>query len=174
MDISRLRFNAIDFETATGKRNSACQVAIVTVEGGKIVNEYNTLIKPPNNFYSPRNIDVHGITPAQTIHSPLFEQVYPDIKKILNNISIVAHNESFDRSVLYSCMELAGINNTDIRLTPKWYCTQKSFKKAGHTKIRLNDLCDKYKINLNHHEALSDARACAKLFCIYLEKFIDK
>jgi DNA polymerase-3 subunit epsilon len=175
MDISRIKFNAIDFETATGKRNSACQVAIVTVEGGEIVNEFETLIKPPNNYYSKRNIDVHGITPDKTLNAPNFWQVYPKIKEIINGTSMVAHNESFDRSVLYACMELAKISKNSININDsnegKWYCTQRAYKREGHKKVRLNDLCKHYGIELNHHEALSDARACAKLFIRYLKNF---
>ncbi len=29
-------------------------------------------------------------------------------------------------------------------------------------------LCNNYKIHVNHHDALSDAKACAELFLIYL------
>ena len=32
---------------------------------------------------------------------------------------------------------------------------------------KLNILCAKYKIPLNHHDALSDALACAKLFMLH-------
>jgi len=42
-------FTAIDFETATGNRNSACAVGIVPVENGKITKEYYVIIQPPDN-----------------------------------------------------------------------------------------------------------------------------
>ena len=56
-----LSFTAIDFETATGHPESACAVGIVTVENGIIIDEYVTLIQPPNNEYWYRNIMCHGI-----------------------------------------------------------------------------------------------------------------
>ena len=37
-------FTAIDFETAQGKRNSICQVGIVRVVDGEIVETYNKLL----------------------------------------------------------------------------------------------------------------------------------
>ncbi len=57
-------FTAIDFETATAYH--PCSVGIVTVEEGIIVDEFVTLIQPPNNFYNPFNIQVHGIYPRDT------------------------------------------------------------------------------------------------------------
>lgn len=46
---NKMTFTAIDFETATGHPESACAVGIVMVEEGVIVDEYYTLIQPPNN-----------------------------------------------------------------------------------------------------------------------------
>jgi DNA polymerase-3 subunit epsilon len=46
-----MTFTAIDFETANGYH--PCSVGIVTVENGVIVDEFVTLIKPLNNYYSP-------------------------------------------------------------------------------------------------------------------------
>ena len=37
-----LNFTAIDFETATRYKNSACSVAVVDIEDGKIVDKYYT------------------------------------------------------------------------------------------------------------------------------------
>lgn len=71
-----MNFTAIDFETATGKRNSACAVGIVTVENGKIIDEFHTLIQPPDNKYNYHNIQVHGITSYETKNAPKFKEVY--------------------------------------------------------------------------------------------------
>ena len=52
-----MNFVAIDFETAKGHA-STCVVGIVTVECGKIIDDFFTLIKAPNNDYSPYTIQV--------------------------------------------------------------------------------------------------------------------
>ena len=44
-------FTALDFETATGYRNSICQVGFVRVENGIITKEVNILVQPPDNSY---------------------------------------------------------------------------------------------------------------------------
>ena len=153
-----MNFVAIDFETAVGKRNSACAVGIVTVENGEIIEEFFTLIQPPDNEYFYRNIMVHGIKPEDTIDSPFFNEIYPDIKKRLSGKTIVAHNESFDRSVLRKTMEHYSLDYADLNIADKWECTYRIHGAA------LNVCCQTHNIKLNHHEALSDARACALLY----------
>jgi len=159
-------FVAIDFETATSKRSSACSVGIVTVENGVIVEEYHTLIKPPNNEYNWHNVQVHGITELDTYNSPRFDQIYPEIKKRLAEKLVVAHNESFDRSVLKNTMLELGIDYLDIKISEKWECTMKIFKAQGYVPAKLDACCARHGIQLQHHDALSDARACAKLYLV--------
>jgi len=153
-----MTFTAIDFETAVGKRNSACAVAIVTVEDGIIVDEFYTLIQPPDNEYFYRNIDIHGITPKDTANKPFFNELYTEIKKRLEGKTIVAHNESFDRSVLRKTMEHYGLDYAELNLADKWECT---YRIHGAS---LDVCCNQHGIPLKHHEALSDARACAALY----------
>jgi DNA polymerase-3 subunit epsilon len=161
-----MNFIAIDFETATAKRNSACSVGIVTVENGQIIDEYHTLIQPPNNEYNWHNIQVHGITERDTFNAPSFNQVYPEIKRRLAGNVVIAHNESFDRSVLRNTMLDFGIEYSDLNLPEKWECTMKIFKAKGYKPAKLNVCCAKHNIQLQHHDALSDARACAKLYLV--------
>jgi len=79
-----MNFTAIDFETATGQRNSACAVGIVTVENGLIAEEYYSLIQPPGNAYFGMNIAIHGIRPEDTRDAPTFGELYPEIKARLH------------------------------------------------------------------------------------------
>ena len=161
-----MNFVAIDFETATSKRNSACSVGIVTVENGEIVEEYHTLIQPPNNEYNWHNTQVHGITEVNTYSAPRFNEIYPEIKKRLSGNVVVAHNESFDRSVLKKSMLDFDLDYLGLDLPEKWVCTMKIFKEKGYVPAKLNTCCALHGIQLQHHDALSDARACAKLYIV--------
>ncbi|MDA3880921.1 MAG: hypothetical protein PF436_11075 [Prolixibacteraceae bacterium] len=114
-------FTAIDFETAQGYHWSICQVGLVRVEYGKITNEINILVQPPDNYYWDRFID------------------FPVLKKTL---------------------EYYGMQTPDYEK----HCTYRIFKD------NLASLCRYYKIQLNHHDALSDAKAYAELFLIHLQK----
>jgi DNA polymerase-3 subunit epsilon len=159
-----MNFTAIDFETATGKRNSACAVGMVVVKNGYVQDEYYSLIQPPENMYWWRNTQVHGIRPADTLHSPTFFDIFPEIQKRLSGTIPVAHNESFDRSVLRHTMVYYGLDYDMLKLPLRWECTMKIYRAAGFRPYKLNACCERMGVSLNHHEALSDARACAQLY----------
>lgn len=165
-----LTFTAIDFETATGNQNSACAVGIVTVESGVITNEFYSLIKPPRNEYMWQTTRVHGIKSKDTEFSPNFKELFEDIRPLLSNKLMIAHNELFDRNVLRKTMLYYGLSYDELGLSEMWECTYKIYKSKGFKPARLNACCEVMGIDLNHHEALSDARACAKL---YLQKDIE-
>jgi DNA polymerase-3 subunit epsilon len=158
-----MNFTAIDFETAI--RHHICAVGIVIVENGKVIEEFHSLIQPPNNEYNWHTIQVHGITEKDTINSPSFIEIYPEIKKRLSNKTVVAHNESFDRIVLQKSMFDNGLDYSELNLSQRWECTMKICKANDlYPSGKLNECCAVHNIELNHHHALSDARACAKLY----------
>jgi DNA polymerase-3 subunit epsilon len=159
-----MTFTAIDFETAIG--HHPCSVGIVTVENGVIVDEFVSLIRPPNNLYSAFTIKVHGIYPRDTIDAKTFAQVYPEIQKRLQNRLVVAHNENFDRAVLTKSMALYGLSYEQLNIATRWECTVKIYKTKGLKPTKLSDCCRIMNIQLQHHEALSEARACAQLYLL--------
>ena len=161
-----MTFTAIDFETATGSPESACAVGIVTVNNGIITEEFYTLIQPPNNEYWYRNVMVHGIKPIETIIEKTFDSHFPEIQKRLFGRKIVAHNEAFDRRVLKSTMKYYGLYYDELEIADMWECTCKIYRKKGYKPANLKHCADLNNIQLVHHEALSDARACAKLYLL--------
>lgn len=162
-----MEFVAIDFETATAQKDSACAVGIVWVKGLDIIEEYYSLIQPPNNEYNFYNSRVHGIRASDTANAPAFSEIYPKMKSILQEKKMVAHNAAFDREILYHSMFSAGLNFDDLRLPKKWDCTVNIYRRKGLPKVNLAACSKLYGIELSHHNALSDARACAKLYMIH-------
>ncbi len=164
-----MEFVAIDFETALGQ-DSACQVGIIRVKDEQIVEQYVRLIKPPGNRYSWRNSQVHGLTAKDTENMPTFDQVYPEIMKMIEGKTIVAHNEAFDRKTLIQSLAYYGVDYNDFDLPEKWECTVKIYRQKKLTpNNRLSTLAEKFNIPLNHHDALSDAKACAILYYFHLK-----
>jgi DNA polymerase-3 subunit epsilon len=79
--------------------------------------------------------------------------------------TIVAHNENFDRGVLQQTMSLYGLDYAGLNLSEKWECTMKICREnEKYPSSGLAECCRIENIELNHHEALSDARACAELY----------
>lgn len=153
-------FVAIDFETAQGPRWSACAIGIIRVESGYIVEKFYSLIQPPNNEYNQQNINKHGITPNMTLSRPFFSEIFPIIKTYINGSLIVAHNMAFDLDVLRSSADFYKIDKSGIKFQTD--CTYSIFKE------KLNICCEKYNIKIDHHDPLSDAEACARLYLLHL------
>lgn len=152
-------FTAIDFETSQGYRWSICQVGLVRVENGIITQTLNLLVQPPKNYYWSNFIDIHGITPQMTINEPTFDKVWHLVEPFITNQNVVAHNGfGFDFPVLQKTLEYYG-------MTAPEYNKLCTYKMYGSNLARL---CHEHNIPLNHHNALSDARACAELYLRWL------
>ncbi len=157
-------FTAIDFELATADYTSVCAVGIVNVVNDKVVNEFYSLVKPPNNKFMWQTTRVHGIKPKDTLEAPSFDQLFPVIAPLLQHQFMIAHNEAFDRSVLQRTMKLYGFDYKSLGLPEKWECTSDIYRKAGFVKTKLSVCCNLMGIELDHHDALSDARGSAFLY----------
>lgn len=157
-----MRFLAIDFETATASRDSACAIGIAAVDGGRIVSSSSYLIQPPQNRYSPFNIGVHGITPAMTADAAPFMTVMEAVLEWADGLPLVAHNASFDMSVLRAGFE-SGAYPYPRR---DYYCTLLMSRSAlpGLPDYKLpNVLAAVGGAMTNHHDPKADAVACAEI-----------
>ncbi len=150
-------FTAFDVETATGDPRSICQIGIIRGENGIIVSQIERLVQPPNNFYNARNIEIHGIMPSETVDSVGFDVVWKDIEHLFQDQVVVAHNVGFDVNCLRSTLAHYGIEQPHFEER----CTRRIYGRG------LKYLSKKYKIPLNHHNALSDAHCCAQLYLKY-------
>jgi DNA polymerase-3 subunit epsilon len=73
---------------------------------------------------------------------------------------VAAHNASFERSVINACLEKHGRAATDIT----FLCTLKLSRMAFDLPANgLADVAEHLGIELNHHDAKSDAEACARI-----------
>ncbi|MFC7062078.1 3'-5' exonuclease [Halobacillus seohaensis] len=153
-------FVAIDFETANSSRSSVCSVGLVEYANGEIVDEYYKLVKPKNNLFDPINISVHGITEKDVANEHEFNQLWEkEIREKLDGKLVVAHNASFDMSVLRKVLDeyhLAYPNlayNCTVNIAKKTWIDRKSFN--------LKSLSQYLHIEFEHHHALEDAHAAA-------------
>jgi DNA polymerase-3 subunit epsilon len=73
---------------------------------------------------------------------------------------IAAHNAAFDRSVLQACCLKASLKPPSI----PFICTVELARKVWNIyPTKLPDVCNKLGISLDHHNAASDALACASI-----------
>jgi len=162
-------FCAIDFETATNDRSSACEVGVCVVQDSKIIETKTWLIKPPSfPYFSQYNIDVHGIVPNDVKNSPTFDEIWYEIQEMMYGTLMIAHNASFDAGVLRACLSHYGI------FTPKidYLCSIQLAKKSWNylPKYGLKHLAEYHQIKFKHHRAGADAEVCAKISLLAFEK----
>lgn len=157
--LENLNFVAVDFETANHLRTSACSIGLAVVEKGKVVETLHRLIRPiPFSFY-PGNIAIHGITPRMVEREPEFDRLWTELKPYFEGRQIVAHNASFDLSVLRALFDHFGIPYPSLH----YFCTVMAAKRIIKDSFnhKLSTLSQYFDIELNHHNAESDAIAAA-------------
>lgn len=152
-------FVAIDFETADNGRDSACAIGLVRVENDQIVQRAHYLIRPPRQRMMFTHI--HGIYWADVATQPVFGERWHEIEPMLRGVDFfAAHNASFDQGVLYACCDAHGIT----RPPQPFLCTVQLARKTWQLHpTKLPNVCDFLGIALEHHYALSDAEACARI-----------
>lgn len=154
-----MTFVALDFETADPMRDSACALALVRVEGGRIVARESRLLRPPRReFYFTH---IHGITWRMVEGKEPFEEAWPGMAPILEGAEfLAAHNAGFDRSVMRACCERAGLAAP----AAPYLCTVNLARRVWDIfPTKLPDVCGRLDIPLRHHDAGSDAEACATI-----------
>ena len=154
-------FVAIDFETANEKRSSPCSVGVVVVRDGKAAQSFYTLIKPRDCRFSEYNTRIHGITVEDVRDEPEFPEVWPNLKKLVESGIVVAHNASFDMSVIRSTLSEYGLAFPEITYS----CTRIIAKATwpGLISYRLTMVARLLSIEFEHHQALADAGVCAEI-----------
>ena len=151
---------AIDFETATEARASACSIGLAFIENGRVVRVEERLIRPPDNRYSPFNIAIHGIRPEHTVDAPDFADVMAEFASDFEGARMVAHNASFDFSVLRACLDLSGLFYPELSYLCSVKLAQRHWPDLGSH--RLNVLAAHLGLSFAHHNAAEDARICAE------------
>ena len=93
--------------------------------------------------------------------SPTFGEVWPELCDFIDGAQfLVAHNAPFDRGVLHRCCEEANV----VPPTHEFRCTmQMALTKLNLPSGKLSEVCHRLGIPLDHHNALSDAEACARI-----------
>ncbi len=123
------------------------------------MNKAVHLIRPPTREFVFTYI--HGLTWSDVAKSDDFGRLWPKLEPLLDGAEFfAAHNASFDKGVLRSCCESYGIPAP----TLPFRCTMQMSRRVWNIyPTKLSDVCRMLTIALNHHEALSDAMACAQI-----------
>ncbi len=156
-------FAAIDFETANECPSSVCSVGVVIVRGGKIVNNFYSLIRPEPEYYKWFCQKVHGIGLEDTDDAPVFPRVWEKIAPLIDGLPLVAHNSRFDEGCLKSVFQVYQMDYPDYEFHDTLAASRRHFgcRLPNHQLHTVAAACG-YDLR-NHHHALADAEACAAI-----------
>ena len=169
-------FIALDFETiqATaidGNRYNhlPISVGIVKVIDGKIMQKFQSLIKPPvkEDWQGIKS----GLSSNDCKHAPSYDELFPILNKLIGFHQLVAYGHGTENSVLnemeryyhieHSCL----FKNQFMSLGGEQFIDPlEILKSRGEKKNKLIESCERYNIKLqNAHDSLCDAEATAIL-----------
>lgn len=154
-------FVAIDFETANAQRASACSLGITVVKNNEVVEEKYWLIKPYPFKFDPRNIVIHGIREEDVVNEREFDKIWPEIKPYLEDNLVIAHNASFDFSVLRKTLDLYEMEYPNLNYACTLVASKLFYSYLNNHK--LNTVNKHLGYTFKHHHASADATAAANI-----------
>ncbi len=161
-------FIAIDVETANADYSSICQIGIVEVQNGEIVDQWSTLVNP-DAYFDPFNISIHGIKERDVEGAPTFDALYPELK---NRISerITIHHSPFDKiAVNRACAEY-DLKNIEAYWLDSVKIARNSWENLANKGYGLASIAQYLDIDFEHHDALEDAKAAAQIVLRAIDK----
>lgn len=158
-----LSFTAVDFETANSYRGSPCEVGLVRVRDGVVVDQARHLVRPPEavDHFDYFNMSLHGITPAMVADAPRWKDLLPELVEFIGDDIVVAHNAGFDIGVVrYAC----AADNIEWPMM-RFVCTLVMARHALRLpSYRLPFVVEALGLQMgDHHDPLADAKAVADI-----------
>ena len=155
---SNKTFLFVDVETATRANDTICAIGSIIVKNGTTESLYS-LINPKTHI---TNTSIHGISDTDVSDAPTLGEYWPTIANLIgDDFIVVGHNIAFDISVLNKDLENYGISFTPTRKVDTMAIAKDILyhfsTQSGD--LKLDTICRKLKISLNHHNAESDIAA---------------
>ncbi len=125
-------YTILDLETTGGnaQRSRITEVALVRVEQGVETARWSSLVNPGMSV-PPFIEQLTGISDAMLQDAPPFDEIAPQLRKLLDGAVLVAHNARFDHSFLLAEFARIGVDLRvktlcSVRLSRKLYPQHKS------------------------------------------------
>ncbi|MEU1728485.1 DEAD/DEAH box helicase [Nonomuraea sp. NPDC005692] len=167
--IGSLPYAIVDLETTCLDTRKA-RIAEITVirlhPDGSEDRTYSSLVNPGR---SPGPTHIHGLAKEDLATAPHFSQIAGDVAAMLDGAIVVAHNVRYDSEVLSAEFARAGYAPDNL-MTLCTLTLARRFGAPGSSRRLADCAADEGIDNGTAHQAESDARTCATLLQIYLER----
>ncbi|WP_051344106.1 PolC-type DNA polymerase III [Alicyclobacillus herbarius] len=159
------------FDTETtglnAREDTLIEISGVKVAGGKIVDTFTTLVDPERRL-SAKITELTGISQDMLEGQPKLAEALSRFRDFVGDAVLVAHNAEFDVGFLHQCAKRIDMEDWSQPVVDTLALARLLY--PGEKNYKLKTLTQKFRIELvNHHRALADSEATAKLFLHMLE-----
>ena len=166
-------FVVFDIETTgfSAEADRIIEIGAVKVEKGQITEKFSTFVNPkrPIPF---RITELTSITDDMVIDAPEIEVVLPQFLEFVGDAVLVAHNASFDVGFIEQNCKNQGL---DTQFTSVDTVALGRVLLPSLSKYKLDVVAKALGISLeNHHRAVDDAGATAKIFVKFIEMLRER
>ncbi len=169
--LDEVRFAVVDVETTGGaswRGHRITDISIVEVVGGRIVDEYETLVNPGRSI-PPSITALTGITNGMARAAPFFEHVADEVTRRLQGRVFVAHNATFDWGFVTAELLRTTGDAPDV---PR-LCTVRMCRRLVPVLRRrnLDEVARHFRVTIHaRHRAYGDALATARVLLRLLDE----
>lgn len=166
-------FVVFDLETfgLNSHKNEIIEIGAIKLKGTRIVDTFSSFVNP-NKIIPKRISELTHITQDMVDNAPTIEDVLPKFLEFTKDAVMVAHNSAFDMGFIRrDAQKYMGIDYKPPIIDTLQMARDLYPDLKGYNLDRLNKT---FKLSLeNHHRAIDDAQSTAKLFIMFLEKYIE-
>lgn len=167
-------FIVFDIET-TGlsfKHDMITEIGAVKVMNGEIIDSYSALVNPGRPIPA-KIVELTGITDDMVVDKPKIAQILPEFLEFVGDSAVVAHNASFDVSFIKAQAEKIDREFDPVVLDTLTLARLLLKDLKRHKLKQVAKYLKKIKLD-NHHRAVDDAMATAKIFCRFISMLKDR
>lgn len=171
--ISEFPLVVVDLETSGAYPigDDICELAAIRYENGKIVDDYQSLVKPRRPM-SDKIIKIHGISNEMVENSPTIDEVIGNMHEKIKDAIFVAHHAPFDLGFTAYDFEKAGLELPSMPALCSSLLSRALFPESKNH--RLQTLVHFFGLEKGTaHRALDDAKACLEVTKHCIEKLGD-
>ena len=166
-------FVVFDLETfgLNSHKNEIIEIGAIKLKGTRIIDTFSSFVNP--NKIIPKKIsELTHITQDMVDNAPTIEGVLPKFLEFTKDAVMVAHNSAFDMGFIRrDAKKYLGIDYKPAVIDTLQMARDLYPDLKGYNLDRLNKT---FKLSLeNHHRAIDDAQSTAKLFIMFLEKYLE-
>ena len=157
----QMSFVAIDFQYRK-TADYPCSVGMVKVRDGKEVDRFHSFINiadAPSEGYKAYSEERNGISTEQTLSSPTFPEIFPQIESFIEELPLIAHYAQTERTVFDKALKRFGM--TSYLSDAKFIDTKRMYN------VPMDKCVEEFNLTYNtEFLSLNEAKAAAELYLL--------